>query len=501
MHVIQNTQVVELLVMETGTYNPQWRRPFETNLDASSLTMFQNQLANSGSYQPAMLNGIANNFILPAAQPEKQIVVPGSWADQRMVFRAKVIHTFRMGGTITEVIQGYTNFNGANQNGFDRELEFYANSTLIIREAQEMTPNGMQTWATVADNSHILVDNAWEGIYGATEQRMRPEDIISAMSRSHLDVPAGQLLDGRSASSNVAVKSNRQNSMAPHFMAKVLEADRCARSAEEFGQGEQQILAQARGYAADNNVGKDPFLSAISQIRGTALGNTFSWRDLERLDPNIGRVTTVIKMGQAERADAHWAGQTADWGTANTETQAASILAHSVCGLMFEESLVELTFKCTNNVPGGQAYFLPVHGASLNNDPISVTTEKFATRFIQEVWNDLTYGNQVACNMELSMNQYGDSWIKLSFNNDPLTDYNVPTFADALMVPVLTSNPDVAQNIANDFDDLISLLHGNCEGYTKADVHPPQVQGGAGILDIFGNTIQSSVPNTYQPKI
>lgn len=501
MHVIQSTQVVELLVMETGTYNQQWRRPFETNLDASSLTMFQNQLSNSGSYQPAMLNGIANNFILPAAQPEKQIVVPGNWGDQRMLFRAKVIHTFRMGGTITEIVQGYTNFLGASESGFDRELEFYANSTLIVRDSQEMTPTGIQTFSTVADNSHILVDNQWEGIYNATEQRMRPEDIISAMSRAHLDVPAGQLLDGRSAFTNVAVKSNRHNSMAPHFMAKILEADRCARGAEEFGQGEQQILAQARGYAADNNVGKDPFLSAISAIRGTALGNTFSWRDLERLDPNVSRVTTVLRMGAAERADAHWAGQTADWAVADTETQAASILSHSVCGLMFDEQLVELAFKCTNNVPGGQAYLLPLHGVTLKNEPVAVTIDKFSTRFIQEVWNDLTHGNQVACNMELSINQYGDSWIKLSFNNEPLTDYVVPTFADALMVPVLTSNPDVAQNIANDFDSLISLLHSNCEGYTNADYHPPQVQGQAGIVDVFGNAIQSSVPNAYQPKI
>lgn len=501
MHAINATVIEELMVLEMGTHNDQWRRTFNTHLTAENIQMFQQNLSSAPSFQPAMLNGIANGFIMPEAQPEKKIVIPGGYGDQRMMFRAKVRHTFRAGGEIIEYVQGYTNFVGANANGFDRELEFYVNSVVLVRNTMEMTPNGMQTFQSVTDNSHILIDNKWEGIYQPTEQRMRPEDIIAAMSRSHLDVPASSLLDGRSANSNVAVKSNRSNTMAPHFMAKVLEANRCARESEEYGQGEQQILGQARGFAADMNVGKDPFLSAIAGIRGTALGNTFSWRDLERLDPNVSRVTTVMTMGPAERAEAHWAGQTEYWHLADTNTQAASVLGHSVAGLMFEESLVELTFYCTNNIKGGGVLFTPVYGIMQSGEQAGPVIERFAGRFRREIWDDLTHSNQVACNMEINMNMYGDSRIKISFNNEPLVEYALPTFSDALSVHIVTGNPDVPVEIAKDFDQLITVLfdYQNQPGYQHAEAPQlafPNAQP-AGIVDVFGN----SLTDNYTPQI
>jgi hypothetical protein len=495
MHAIASTKVVELLVLEIGTYNQQWRRPFETHLDGAGLDMFQNALAGAASYRPAMLNGIANQFILPAAQPEKQIAIPGGWNEQRMRFHMKVRHEFRMGGFITEHIIGYTNYNGANATGFASDLEFYVNSTLMVRESLEQTPLGMQTYTTIADNSHILVDNNWEGIFGQTEQRLRPEDVLSTMSRTHLDVPAGSLIDGRSTQSNVAVKSRRQNSMAPHFMATILDAHKNAKESEEFGQGEQQILSQARGYASDNNVGKDPFLSAISQIRGTALGNTLSWRDLSRLDPNATHVTQVILMDNAARAETHWAGQTADWGAADVTTQASTILAQSVAGLMFDEMLTELVFKCTNNVQGGGVHFQPFHAASFTSLAVEPIVERFANRFRHEIWNDLTFNNQIACNMELRMDLYGESWIKLSLNGEPMTDYVVPSFSDALTVPVITNNANAALEIANDFDLLIGALHGACDGQQAAEIFMPVSAPSQQLVDYTG------APLSYTPTI
>lgn len=503
MHAIQATNVEEMIVMEMGTHNDQWRRTFETNLDGASLKMFQQQLAGATSYQPAMLNGIANSFIMPSAQPEKKIIIPGGYGEQRMMFRARLRHTFRAGGHIIEYIQGYTNFVGAGDNGFDREMEFYVNSVVTVRNTQERTPLGLQVFSNVTDNSHILVDNNWEGIYNTTEQRMRPEDIITAMSRAHLNVTPGSLLDGRSAHSNVAVKSSRTNTMAPHFMAKVLEANRQARESDEFGQGEQQILNQARGYASDPNVGKDPFLSAISHIRGDALGNRFTWTDIQRLDPNISNVTTVLRMGVAEKAEAHWAGQTEYWHIANDNTQAATILGHNVSGLMFEEKLVELAFKCTNNIQGGGALFTPLAGLALSEEHIGTYVEKFAQRFRKEVWDDLTHNNQVSCNVEVQMNLYADSIVAVSFNNEPLTPYAIPSFTDALNVSILTGNPEVPAKIAEDFDGLLALLNDNGQG-NQGDYHPPQVGGlytggptSGGIVDVFGN----SLSDDYKPMI
>jgi hypothetical protein len=465
MHAVASTQVTEMTILEIGTHNNQFRRPFETHLDGNGLIMFKDKLQGAGAYAPAMLNGIANQFIMPSSQPETQLFIPEGWGTQRYRFHAKVRHNFRMGGWITEHISGYTNFPGIGHNGgFAPDMEFYVNSTLMVRESQEMTPMGIMPMFNVADNSHILVDNNWGGIgNGMNEQRMRPEDVFAAMSRTHL--PAGTtVIDGRSTMSNVAVKSARSNNLAPVFMANVLENYRNAKESEEFGQGEQQILSQARGYAADNQVGKDPFLAAISQIRGTPLGNTFRWGDLERLDPNTTHVTTFIQMGIAEKAETHWAGQTADWGSADPTTLASTILSQSVPSLMMDMDLTELVFKVTNNVMGSGLAFVPFHARSFTSLPVQPIVDQFEIRLKHEILMDLTYNNQIAFDLEMKMDLYGESWIKISLNNAPFTDYCVPSFADALTVPVVTNQAQNALTIAEDFDSLLSALHIDCSG-------------------------------------
>lgn len=470
MHAVSSTVVAELVILEIGTYNAQYRRPFETHLDGQGLQMFQQKLADAPAYAPAMLNGIANQFIMPSAQPEKQLFIPQGFGEQRLRFHMKVIHNFRMGGQVIEHLVGYTNYVGASAAGFASDCEFYVNSTVMVRESQEMTPTGLQTFSNMADNSHILVDNQWDGIYGGNnEQRMRPEDVFAAMSRNHLQGMGTNLIDGRSTMSNVAVKSSRKNSLAPMFMANVLENYRNAKQSEEFGQGEQQILGQARGYASDNNVGKDPFLSAIAGIRGAPLGNTFTWRDLERLDPNALRNTTLIQMDQAAKGDAHWAGQTADWGGADGTTLAATILSQSVPGLMMDMMLTELVFTCTNHVIGGGVNFQPFHAASFTSLPVGPIVDQFMIRFQQEILNDLTFHNQIGFALKVEMDLYGHSKLSISMNNEPYTDYVVPSFADALLVPVVTNNHQNAMNIANDFDQLLTALNGDCQGYSGGE--------------------------------
>ena len=287
-------KVTKLFLHETGSYNNQYRRSYNTNLTNGGMNIMLERLNNVSNYESTMMGGIANQFISPSATPEKQIVMANGWNERRMRFMMEIVHDYYTGGSITEVILGYTDHTGVNISGaIDPHMEFYINSTLHMRNTVIRTAVGNQNQISISDSSHVLVDNNWTGIYSEVkDQRMRPEDVYCTMERANV-VGFGDdyVLDARAMGSTLAVKSRRANSSAANYMSQILKGYNQAAIECNFGEGVSELHDKARSNVKENIAAKDPFLSAISQVRGMPVGNTFTFNDLRMIDPNIEYVT------------------------------------------------------------------------------------------------------------------------------------------------------------------------------------------------------------------
>lgn len=470
-HTAGSVRVVKLLMRETGTYNPQFRRPYQTHVDGNNLAVLNERLAGDQAFQPAMLAGVANQFIEPSAAWEKQLTIANGWDYGRIRFQMEVEVEFRTGGKLTVIVLGYTNHVGVTPAGtYDSNMEFYVNSILHLRQTLEHTPLGNQMHVGIADNSHIIVNPSWEGVYGQNqEQRMRPEDVFASISRSHLNLEPGEVIDERTSNTSTAVKSRRNNNMAPNYMANILHANRLAHDQAQMGQTHQQILSQSRGIAIEASAQQDPFLAAINNIRGTVLGNTFTWGDLNRLDPNVQRNTRTFLNGPAEKAAAHFTGMTAGWEVANRLTQVATILAQSVPGLMMDLLLTKTAFVATNRVVGKQVNITMASVDGFTNIDLTPYTHQFMARMEHEILRDITFGNQIDFYLSMTVDLLGEVRITLALDGQPNTDFCFPAFCDALAVPVLTHDFNRAQNLADNFDSLTTVLMGNCDGGFSAN--------------------------------
>ena len=477
----QGIRITRLLIHETGTYNDQWRRPYETTLDGQTLGVLQERLDGQQDFTPSMMAGIAGQFVKPSVTPESQIRIVNGWNERRSRFMMTVEHTYMTGGTIIENILGYTSHMGLTPTGaIDPNMEFYVNSTVHVRNTIERTPMGNQNYASVVDASHVVADNNWGasgGMYAPEkEHRMRPTDVFAAMSRTHLP-QASSVLDLRTTMTSNAVKSRRTNSMATNYMSHILESYRNANAQSDFGMEEASILGQARGFVAEKSATNDPFLSAISNVRGTPVGNTFTWRDLLALDPGVDHVTVVQVMDQVHRGQVHQAGQTQHWGGTDLETHAASVLSQAVPGLMMNLMLTGVGFKSTNRVTIGgmvQTQFFDAMGFSTGD--LKPYLEQFKNRLEHEVLYDLTYGNTMDFALEMRADLLGETWIKISINGGPYVDYVVPSFCDALTTPVITTNQERPLQLASDF----ILLFENASANMM-----PGVPGNS--IDVFGS--------------
>ncbi|EKD22587.1 MAG: hypothetical protein ACD_84C00040G0001 [uncultured bacterium] len=453
-------RIVKLLLHETGSYNNQYRRPYNTNLNGSAMNTMLERLQGVKHYDASMMGGIANQFISPVATPEKQIVMANGWGERRMRFMMEVEHTFHTGGNITEIILGYTDYNGVGLAGsIDPQMEFYINSTMHIRNTVEHTPMGNQLHQSITDSSHILIDNSWTGICsGAKDQRMRPEDVYATMGRSHLSDLDGTVLDTRSMSSNMATKSNRANGSAANYMAKILNGYEQATMSAEFGMGNAEILSKARGLTRESLATKDPFLHTLAQVRGSPVGNTFRFNDLKLIDMNVEHVTRAQLLAPTAMSTVHQVGLTADWGASDQVTSIATILSQSIPGLLMELALTRIIFKASNYDSSAAIQIMVVDAEGFGSGDYSRNLDVFRLRLEHEILRDVSYDNQVGFAIEMRVDLLGETWISLSWDNQSPIDYVTPSFADALLTPVITMDNTRAVTLASDFESLAASL-------------------------------------------
>lgn len=467
----QGIRINSFLLHETGTYNQQYRRPYHTELTGTTLSALQERLQGADKFQPAMFGGIASQFIKPTATPEKPIDLVNGWDEPRMRFVMEIEHTSYLGGGIVQVILGYTNYKGISHGGhLDDQMVFYINSVMHVRNMTQNTPTGQQTFSTVADSSHILVDNNWSGIYANTDQRMRPEDVYATMQRSHLH-GLGEVMDMRTASNNLTVKSSRANTLATDYMANILQNYRTATDTSAFGQNEGEILAQARGYASEQIASRDPFLSAIASIRGMPVGNSFSMSDLRKLDPNVDRVTVPMMMAPTARSTMHRAGQTTDWGGTNRETDVATFLSQAIPSLMMKLAITRIVFQSTNRDFTGAITTTVLKCESFTKGiDLSPALRRFESDLEHKVLREISFDNQTDFAIEMQVDLVGETWIRMSLDGQQATaDFVTPSFCDALTVPIITSNTDLSMSLATDFEMLSKQLSEMCSYNTSAN--------------------------------
>lgn len=462
--VAPGLRVVQLLVYESGTYGQQFRRPYHTEMQGNVLEQIVESLQGTPNFMPSAVAGVAGQFFQPQAAPEKEIVIPNGFNSRRGLFMMVVEHRSAvMQAGIREVITGWTDHPGwSTQGSIDPNMKLVVNSTAILRETTEHTPMGNRVRTTVVNASQVLADNNFANIYTPEkEHRMRPEDVYSTVSRLSADLgPSTQ--DLRIVMTPAAMKSRRQNAVPANYVAALLENHKNASKNDELGQGAQEILSLARGYVADQPAAQDPFLTAIGTIRGTYVGNTFDFKDLIQLDPNVqsDQITTLVIGGEAPvpQNQAHQFGQTQHWGGRDRETQVAATLAQAIPGLMMPLAIMQIAFRVTNRTIDGSMYTQFENARGLAGMDVTPMIPEFVTRLQSILMKDVSYSNQVDFAIEVNADLIHETMLTVSLNGGPPVPYAVPTFCDAMLSPVVTANEGNALNLAKDFSTLFDQV-------------------------------------------
>lgn len=473
---ISNVKINRMLLTETGRYNPMYDRPYVTDVNHHTLEALTDRVLRSETSRSTsgLIAGLASSIVSPSATPGGMIPIVNGWGERRIRFVMEVEYMLATGSIGIYYVQGYTSHPGVTMTGaVDPNMIFIINSCTNLTRTEMYTPTGRVYRDIVADAAQVfggssMVVNPAAPIYG-----LRPEDIYKGMQSAMLSDgqgvdTSGNIVDVRVHLNGMqAQRSNRINNVPAAYVSKILDGFMEANDLINFGQGSADINTRALHNTIEPSLLENFFFRILSDVNSGKFNGTFSWGELQRIDMDIDAKTKYLTINEASKVGyVHDVGMSEHWTGSNMITQIANILSSAIPALMMETMLSKIAFRSTNHDMTGQVTTTLAGLLSLANIDPKQHGEMFKYRFNTEVIKDITRSNQIGYMLEATCDLFGETWLHLSIDGEPMTTFVVPSFCDSLSVPVIARSLGHYAHVTNDFSHLVNYV---TDGSIKAN--------------------------------
>lgn len=459
-------RAVEMILLETGTYNDQFLRPFEAHMDGDAVSAFGRATQGAKQVTAASIAGVAGTLMSPSAVPVASASIDQGWGERRFSFIIKLEQNLGINGlTATWVITGYTNHFGLalTSQSLDPNMKFYINNSIQMRNNFENTPLGMVNRQTVVNASQVIKpDPHGSLLIGQSDNALRtcrPEDVVGTIASLEL-VSQDSSFDLRSTHVGASGKANRSHFLAPSFVAGV------------YNQVFNEVNNPQSGHMVDMNVAyerarenlrapstiDDPFLLLLQRQTGYSHGGFFTYRELLDSMPEAAGIVKVVMNRGANLKRIGQRGDSEDWGTALVETQLATVLCQCVPSLMMELGFVQASFTITNKTINNQFWFewQQEPDSLMSRVDLSPHMAHFQQRLFNEIMPMVTQNSMMEVQVAMTINIIGDTFVNVQVWNNHPVEFVMPTFTDSLFAPVLCYGREHLIKMGNQFESLLS---------------------------------------------
>lgn len=470
MHQPTNSVITKFLMTETGTYDEQFIKPYTANLNGVGMQLFLEQTNGGQSVTIDTVSGIASEIIRPSAMPIGQIPIIGGWGERRMRFLMEVETSTGFNLSKVQVITGYTSHAGISWgNSIDPNMQMYINNIISANVSKEQCPqSGLIVTRRINDASHVFyhpkqVNPIASGFQPAIPDisTMMPEDIIGRIGFNGLNnVFGNNLSEGQDFRGGFNVhqlrKSRRANGLLPSYLARTVSALQSAQLQNTSDQS-FEMANIARSQVRENHVWSDDFLKTLMATTAYSETGFVRFGDIEQLFPETHHVLYVIQRADRDRTVAQ-RGQSEQWSDGSLVTQVAQMLCQAIPSLMMDNMLTGVKLQISNITNELGEYGVRMYDASSfsSNVDMDPMTRRFHDRLVFQVLRDVTRHNQHTLVANMSVDILGDTFIEISVDGCPMTPYQMPTFCDALLAPVLTAGTLAIDDMATQINQLVS---------------------------------------------
>lgn len=472
--------VAELTLLRTGSYNPMFLRPYTPYAEQTDIDMITQRLndVSPSSITPEFVSSIASRIMRPDATPHSMIHIPNGWETPRIAFMMEIHAIGPTGNTVIYYIQGYTSHGEISHgNNIDPNMEFYINSFMTVSRVPQVDAAGNAymvdrvTETAQVINGQIISQTANEALRMAPHnlfygiQSVAAEDAYSSYTQKSVN-------DTRIKIGLDSHRSSRNNNVPARFLSKIMSAQISSNQHFEIGHTNGNMADRSAQATYEAPLNENPFIAAISRLRGQLCSTSFTMNNLVAIDSSANTRTNLVTVGGVQQLN-HLHGQTANWTASDRETQVANIISCALPALMMQLSIGHIYFTCNNHDTSGAFNYHVLDARALSNLDLRRNFDTCMQRFHDEVMFDVTYGNQELYMLEVSAHLFGETRIKIRLSNGEY-EYIVPSFCDAITMPIIADNANTFNAVVNCVDVLNQAVSTAC---SNVAMHAPIPQG------------------------
>lgn len=487
-----NIRVTKFLLSESGTYQEQNLRPFNTVINNNVLNRLSEATHQGKRLGISAIQDIATEVITPAAVPEGIVNIAQGWTARRFRFMMHVEeqHPFSTTETTHRILFGYTDQADASYNFLDPNMRVYFNSETVISEAIRQTINGPVRHAVVTSANQIVtpIDSAGQsgGMYSQPHAHLiRPEDIFAHGHSQHtVDMlrQTGQFngpIDSIIQTSAIVGQggtyqySNRRDTSPTRYFADALGSWQHALKEQEMSQFDDsinldQVFTEAQAISSNQNIHSNSFIATLKDrasymergfVTFADLNNCFP-ETIEKQSHSVTKWTPLGSVGVRQLNQSH---QSMHWNGSEPITIAASLLAQVIPAIMMDNFIRQVSFAATNGA-GPNAFAVDMGGRHMDNTAMLVPgmdeiqyLNEFQRRVIVDALTPITRGNQIPFQLSIHADLVSDTVIDITLGSESTRRYVAPTFTDSLFSPVLTRSDTALKKVS---EDILYLVRG-----------------------------------------
>lgn len=444
-----------LRLRRVGNYPQQFRRSWTSQLDGAVAEQLVQAQEGVDRLSTTALAGVASQLVSLGGTPQA-VEIPGGWGAQRLAFELDVeMHYPGLNTQLNETVRGYTEPVALEEGQpLPEDLQFFINDTEHWRQLPNHTPGEPEHPSMQTQHAQVLSDFAWgeSSIYqnAGRQHRLRPEDVFSTMSRVNSALLQPDVMDMRTTLTGVACLSRYWNLVPAYYLHSLLDNYRQAAICMDLGEGEQDILAAARGRAMEPSAPRDPFLSAMGQVRGAMPGAVFTLRNLNvLLGEQVLSTKFLPALQVSEEVYAPGDGQTL------TDTVAATIMQ---AGMALVSASGYQRVRFNMECEGDGQFKMRLLDAKPSPTWRASSEEMLRELLDTVLFADLSERGVIPFSASVLIDTAVESTLHLAWGGLAEASYRFPSFASALLSPVVTGDVHNQLRLAQDIHQATSIL-------------------------------------------
>lgn len=454
------TEIVRMILQETGTYNDAVVRPYEVNLQNDTVNDILD-LTMQNNMRPSSVNmaSIAPNVLSLVGREQGIVQIPGGWDTRRMRFMLEIRERpVGLGADTTyyTIVQGFTSHMGASlQGSIDPNMRFFVNSFVRVQEYLANTPHGPRTFQRVERSGQLLNGQLlMQGTGTAPTLFLRPADVHGGLQvQTDRNLMSSEVIDFRRQSfgGQNSVFNSHENNTAASYLNRLIQPAAQAAMTSAYGGGHQTPIDRAASSAVANEpqVADSPFLHWLHRAHHVVNGAHFTMAELADLDPSVGPRVQYNPIAQQYLGAMPSRGTEATWTGGEVETIMATKLMNALPGLMWQNFIGMVAVRMNNKLGQGRVSLVADRLQEFTKLALPELKERFVHDLTEVVARDMSQNNQIGFEVGITGTILGDINIDITIGARQSVRFVAPAFGSGVLNPMFTNDQGTFDRLRN----------------------------------------------------